>query len=103
MDYVEAVLPDSVSVRCSTSQLLSELVAVGAIASGNGVSIPFNSKDTLAVALTQLQRLQVPFADSPAGWPPAAIFAQMRDEGLVHGDITAVSWLSPGQPILRAA
>jgi hypothetical protein len=103
MDHVEAVLIDSVHICCSPSPLLSELLALGATASSRGADIPFDSKQTLAAVLSQLQRLQVPFADAASGWPPAAIFAQLRDEGLVHGSITAVSWSSPGQPVLRAA
>jgi hypothetical protein len=103
MDHVEAVLTDSVRICCSTGPLLSELLALGAAASHEGANIPFGSKHALAAVLSQLQRLQVPFADAPSGWPPAAIFAQLRDEGLVHGSITAVTWSSPDQPVLRAA
>ena len=103
MDHVEAVRTDSVLISCSTGPLLSELLALGATASNEGVSIPFGSKHALAAVLSQLQRLQVPFADAPGGWTPAAVFAQLRDEELVHGRITAVTWSSPDQPILRAA
>ena len=103
MDHVEAVLTDSVRICCCPGPLLSELLALGATASSQGASIPFDSKQTLAAALSQLQQLQVPFADATSGWPPAAVFAELRDEGLVHGSITAVSWSSPGQPVLRAA
>ena len=99
MDYVEAVLADSVRIKCSAGPLLSELLTLGAAASADGVSLPFDSRQALATALSQLQRLQFPFGDAPSGWPPAAVFAQLRDEGMVHGSITAVLWSSPGQPV----
>jgi hypothetical protein len=83
--------------------LLTQLLAIGAAASGDGAGISYDSKQALVTALSQLQQLQLPFADAPSGWPPAAVFAQLREEGLVHGIITAVSWSSPGQPVLRAA
>ena len=103
MDHVEAVLTDSVRISCSPGPLHSELLALGATSVDYGVSIPFGSKQALATTLSHLQKLQVPFGDAPSGWPPAAVFAQLRDEGLVHGSITAVSWSSPNQPVLRAA
>ena len=103
MDYVEAVLTDSVRICCAPGPLLSDLLALGATASNRGAEIAFNSKQALATVLAQLQKLQVPFADALAGWPPAAVFAELRDEGLVHGSITAVSWSSPEKTVLRAA
>lgn len=103
MDYVEAVLTNSVRIYCAPGPLLTELLALGATSSSRGADIPFNSKQGLATVLGQLQKLQFPFADALAGWPPAAVFAELRDEGLVHGSITAVSWSSPDKPILRAA
>lgn len=103
MDYVEAVLTKSVRVYCAPGPLLTELLTLGATSSSRGVDIPFNSKHELAKLLSELQKLQFPFADAMAGWPPAAVFAELRDEGLVHGSITAVSWSSPDNPILRAA
>ena len=103
MDYVEAVLADSVRVKCSAGPLLSELLTLGADATADGASFPFDSRQALAAAFSQLQRLQFPFGDASGGWPPATVFAQLRDEGMVHGSITAVSWSSPGQPVLRAA
>ena len=101
MDHVEAVLVDLISVRCAPGPLLIELKAMGS-ASELGVSIPYGSKQDLAAAFTRLQKLQVPFGDSPSGWPPAAVFSQLRDEGLVHGSIATISWLAPEQPIMGA-
>jgi hypothetical protein len=51
--------------------------------------------------LTWLQALDVPFLDSGPGWTPAAVFQSMRDEGLVEGSITGISWSKPGSFELR--
>lgn len=103
MDYVCYLSNDSVRVRCTSGLLLAELAALGATAVSRGIDIPFGSRQELATILTRLQQLQLPFADEMAGWPPAAVFAQLRDEGLVHGSIVAVSWSAPHQPVLRVA
>lgn len=103
MDYVAAVLADAVRVRCASGPLAARVLARGATACDRGVEFAFDSRPALAAVLEQLQRLQLPFADAPAGWPPAAVFAQLRDEGLVHGRIIAVSWNAPDQPVLRDA
>lgn len=47
-----------------------------------------------------LQSLQLPFADAPAGWPPAAVFAHLREQGRVHGAIITVTWAAPEMPVL---
>lgn len=103
MDHVEAVLASSVRILCCTEPLLSELLALGATADGKVLSISFGSKESIASVLAELQRLSIPFGDAPSGWPPAAVFAHLREEGLVHGSIVAISWSSPGKPVLRAA
>ena len=102
MDHVEAVFANSVSVRCASGPLRTELLAFGS-ASDHGVTIPYTSKQALAAILSHLQQLQVPFGDAPGGWPPAAVFLRLRDEGLVHGNIGTVSWAGPELPISGAA
>lgn len=60
------------------------------------VHLPFASKAELAVALKALQRAGFLFADEPTGWPPAAVFQQLRDEALITGAVRTVSWAGPG-------
>ncbi|AEL05842.1 conserved hypothetical protein [Xanthomonas campestris pv. raphani 756C] len=47
-----------------------------------------------------LQSLQLPFADAPAGWPPAAVFSHLRERGWVYGPINTVTWAAPEMPVL---
>jgi hypothetical protein len=51
----------------------------------------------LAALLQQLRDLGVLFVNEPAGWPPAAIFADLRARGLVQGQYQEITWRGPGQ------
>lgn len=99
LEHVEAVLDDCIRVVCSTGPVRERLLAVGT-ATDDGVAIAYTSKQALAAALSHLQSLQLPFGDAPGGWPPAAVFCQLRDAGLVHGPIRTITWSRPDQPAL---
>ncbi|AMP02634.1 hypothetical protein CPter91_0235 [Collimonas pratensis] len=61
--------------------------------------LPFSSKVELAEVLTVLQRAKFFFADELTGWPPAAVFQQLREESLVSGVVLMVSWRSQNAPV----
>ena len=58
----------------------------------------FPARDDVALGtlLHALRDLGVAFAWEPSGMPPAAVFAHLRDRGIVEGTITAVTWRAPG-------
>ena len=102
MNYVSAVLSNSVKI--ATAEPLSpELQALGSHVDGEAAHLPFASRAELAAALTALQRAGFLFVDEPAGWPPAAVFQQLRDEALVTGAVRTVSWAGPGKPVFGEA
>ena len=104
MDYVEAVLEKEISLRCTTAALKQQLLSLGAIAKEQDVfSLSYGSKDELALALTKLQKLQVPFVGAGPGWHPAAVFTHLRDNGLVQNGIKTISWYGPNQPFFGEA
>ena len=98
MNFVSAVLSASVKVAVADASA-PVLQALGARVNGGVADLPFTSKSELAVTLTALQHAGLLFADEPAGWPPAAVFQQLRDESLVSGTIRTVSWAGPDQPV----
>ena len=51
---------------------------------------------TLATLLGQLRDLNLPFVMAPSGWPPAAIFEDLCDKGLLEGPFQTVTWHGPG-------
>ncbi|MBB4130816.1 hypothetical protein [Xanthomonas sp. 3075] len=94
MTDVRAVLEQQVHVVCERGDMSAQLRAHGTDAK-DGVRLPFHSHQELAEIFSLLQSLQIPFTDTPAGWPPAAVFAQLRDQGLVQGAITTIAWTRP--------
>ncbi|MCC8472712.1 hypothetical protein LN458_01700 [Xanthomonas arboricola] len=98
MNHVSAVLDQHVHVICD-SALRQRLLMRGS-SMQDRISLSFKGSEELAEILSLLQSLQIPFADAPAGWPPAAVFAQLRDQGLVQGTITTVVWVAPDMPVL---
>lgn len=102
MNYVSAVLSKSVKISIAET-LPPELQALGAHVDGKAAHLPFASKAELAAALTALQRAGFLFANEPAGWPPAAVFQQLRDEALVDGAVRTVSWAGPGEVVFGEA
>ncbi|PPU18558.1 hypothetical protein [Xanthomonas arboricola] len=98
MNHVSAVLDQHVHVICD-SAMRQRLLTRGT-SMRDRISLSFKSSEELSEILSLLQSLQIPFADALAGWPPAAVFAQLRDQGLVQGAITTVVWVAPDMPVL---
>jgi len=103
MDHVAAVLAKAISIRCSSEALRASLTELGALDAEGFVLVPYDSKQRLAATFTSLQQLGVPFGDELAGWSPAAVFQQLRSEGLVTGSIKTVCWCSRNEPVLGSA
>ncbi|MDK2123013.1 hypothetical protein [Parachitinimonas caeni] len=101
MDYIESILSKEICIRCTSILVRKQLLGLHAARErGGDVYVPFESKEHLAFILRKLQTLGLLFADAPAGWPPAAVFEHLRDEGLLQGRIKTVTWRQPNQPVL---
>jgi hypothetical protein len=98
MDFVESVLGNHVRVVCEDATLREKVLALGAVVFTGALELKMSSKQELAVVIQQLQKLGLPFGDEPAGWPPAAVFIQLREEGIVSGTVKTVSWVGPNNP-----
>ena len=59
-------------------------------------TFPARDDAGLGELLHALRDLGVAFAWEPSGWPPAAVFAHLRERGIVQGKVTAVTWRAPG-------
>ncbi|MFM9425462.1 hypothetical protein RCH10_001898 [Variovorax sp. GrIS 2.14] len=102
MNYVSAVLAKTIEISIADSLPL-ELSVMGAHVHERGASVPYASRAELSVVLTALQRLGFLFADEPAGWPPAAVFQQLRDEAFVSGSVQTVTWTGPNEHVFGKA
>lgn len=58
--------------------------------------IPFSNRLELAEKFKGLNQLGFLFAGGPHGWPPAEVFADLRDKKLITGNFKEVRWRGPG-------
>ena len=101
MDHVTAILAKEVRIACSSKLLKLKLASIAEKSSTDeeDLCIPFSSKDELIKILIRLQEIEIPFGNEPAGWSPAAVFEQLRDDGYVQGKIKTVVWRNRGEPV----
>ena len=59
----------------------------------------YSSEEELARYLSNLRDDGFAIAGALAGWPPAAVFEQLRDKGKVAGKFTEIIWSQPGKEI----
>ncbi|MEA9488315.1 hypothetical protein [Xanthomonas campestris] len=98
VNHVRAVMEHQIHVTCAPGAAYQTLLAQGD-ATSDGIVLDVRTPGRLAEMFSLLQSLQLPFADAPAGWPPAAVFAQLREQGRVHGAIITVTWAAPEMPV----
>jgi hypothetical protein len=60
------------------------------------IEITISSRDELPVLLERLRDAGVAFVGGSSGWPPAAVFEDLRDRGLVSGLYEEIVFRAPG-------
>jgi hypothetical protein len=99
--FVNAILPQHVSVANPSSDLVDKFFPEVVIAQGREEArLPYSGQDELAVLLTRLQSLAIPFVSAGPGWHPAAVFQHLRSQHLVNGPIPTIVWSGTGKPEL---
>jgi hypothetical protein len=63
---------------------------------GRRQRIVYNNDEQLAATLAGLRDEGLPFVDVGHGWPPAEVFAFLRERGLITGRYDAITWNGPG-------
>jgi hypothetical protein len=105
-NFVSLILNGEIRLENVTADLEDRLRVLGArrvVEGGETWSIPYETDEELAKLFAQLNQLKVLFVDQPAGWPPAAIFRDLRKRGLIGGSFKTVSWRGPGKWFVRAS
>ena len=102
---VSLISTDTIRIEDVSNNLLDSLKNLGAIESAiyNEAVwiIHFGDDNDLAEKLQLLNRLGVLFVGEPFGWPPAAIFEDLRERKLLDGSFKEISWTGPGKWSVR--
>jgi hypothetical protein len=61
------------------------------------ITIPFNGEAELARLLEKLRDSGVAFGYGSSGWPPSAIFEELRQRGLVAGPYAELAFVGSGK------
>jgi hypothetical protein len=64
--------------------------------------ISAETKQAQISILTALRDSSISMLDLPAGWPPAAVFEQLRDENKVGGKYIAVTFMGADKPVFQS-
>ena len=104
MNYISQVLGNKILAHCSDKAASDVLHAMGAsrkLFYRSRFELDAESKEALARSLESLRDEGFLFAAGSSGWPPSAVFEHLRDEGLVKGTISIVTWKSKNNPVVE--
>ena len=101
--HVEHVQGGLVRVNATdpaSRELVRSLGASGSLLGRDSFTLPYDSDEALARLLTVLRDAGFALGHQAHGWPPSAIFEDLRDRGLVSGTFLAISWTGPGETVI---
>ncbi len=105
-DYVTAILDNEIVVNCASKdreKLLKEIGARRRLFERNKWYIKYQTgnKSELASMLEKLRDAGFCFAGAAGGWPPAAVFDFLREQGYTTGKITEIMWGGQAKVVKR--
>lgn len=103
-DCVELITDRQVRVAAARPPVRALLARLGARRRWSirpSWTIPYATERELGAILMALRDAGVAFVGSPHGWPPAAVFEEFRQRGLIAGVYQEVTWAGPGRPATR--
>lgn len=101
MIYVASIRANDLVITGAGESLRDTLQGFATKGFDNNVLVVFFQRDELAKLLTRLQEMGVAFAGGAHGWPPAEVFADMRDKGLVAGPFYEIVFRGGGDAEIR--
>lgn len=101
-NYISLIRSGEVRIENVTNQLLTilESLSINGLHSDFELVLKAPDEQSLSRLLSQLRDLQVVFSGG-SGWPPAEVFADLRERGLVSGEFREIIWRGPGQWFTR--
>jgi len=102
--YVSDVQSDRVLLGVLGQPLPDDWPPPAATDLGDGLlAVPIPAGGHVGSLLELLRDRGFAFLGVPHGWPPAAVFEQLRDAGKVSGKYDAISFSAPGRWHVRQA
>jgi hypothetical protein len=103
ISFVESISDSEVSVKCrddTAAELVKSLGGKRALLASAIWKLHYSSEVELASHLSALRDARIAMAGSLVGWPPAAIFEQLRDNGKLTGKFIEIMWSKPDEEVL---
>ena len=102
MTYVRSIQGKSVVIaRLGTEDWILSGSFTPPDRSATTVAFSYTSEPELANILSALRDQGVAFVSAEAGWPPAAVFEQLRTRGLLSGTYEELLFSGPGKWSIR--
>ena len=102
---VSLILRDTIQLENVSNDLIDSLKNLDAkesIVNHEVVWVmPVGDDNDLAKKLQSLNKMGMLFVGDHSGWPPAAIFADLRDRKLLEGIFKEITWSGPGKWFVR--
>jgi hypothetical protein len=96
--YVDSVHGGKVTVVCRRLALRRRLRELGGrtrMFRPSSIVFSAPTPEALAAVLMALRDAGLPFAGGSGGWPPSAVFEDLREKGEVHGSYVEILWTGP--------
>lgn len=100
MLYVASIRAKEVVVVAPEESFDAVLSGFAARRTDGELVVSVHERSQLPELLTRLRDAGAAFAGAPHGWPPAEVFADLRDKGLVSGAFDEVVFVE-GPPQVR--
>ena len=104
-NHVSSIQDNQIVIRQVTPAIASVLAAYEGHKSGSedeeAWTVSVADEQTLIKLLSDLQEAGVLFVGGPAGWPPAEVFDDLREQGVLHGAFQEVVWRGPDRWSVR--
>lgn len=100
-NYVTLIQDETIRVENVSSEFESLLLSLGGqkekLEDKSVWILRATDDSAIGKVLGKLRDCGAVFESSPGGWPPAAVFSNLRDQGLIQGEFQEVIWTGPGR------
>jgi hypothetical protein len=100
--YVSLVQDGVIKVVNNESACDGELRNLGGkpdVLSSHKWKLKYSQESDLAAILSTLRDMGFAFSGGTSGWPPAAVFEELRAKGVVKGRFIELTWAGKGRQI----